>query len=115
MVEHLTFNQEVVGSIPTGLTKTPQSMSHWPCMNATLRRSILPLALTLLLAGCMTAAQQAQRDEGRCAARGYQPNTNEYTRCMTDLESERDARREANRREMLERSSTPYIPAASNR
>ena len=39
-------------------------------------RSILALALGTLVTGCITTAeQQAQRNEERCADRGYKPKT----------------------------------------
>ena len=75
----------------------------------------LLLSLTVLLAGCASTAQLAERDEERCAARGYARDSDDFKKCLVEVEGARDARKEANRREMLERSSTPYIPAASNR
>jgi hypothetical protein len=71
-------------------------------------RSILPLALCLLLAGCASATQLAQRDSDRCAARGYQPNTDEFKDCIVRLETERTVRTDVRHREMMERSSAPW-------
>ena len=71
-------------------------------------RSILPLALCLLLAGCASATQLAQRDGDRCAARGYQPNTDKFKDCIVRLETERQVRTDARHREMTERSSAPW-------
>jgi hypothetical protein len=68
------------------------------------------LVLGLLLAGCASSAQLAQRDEERCAARGYQPKTDDYADCLVRLESDRGARMESRRRDALEK---PYFPSAS--
>jgi 3-phenylpropionate/cinnamic acid dioxygenase small subunit len=71
-------------------------------------RSILVLALGTLVTGCITTAeQQAQRNEERCAARGYQPNTDQLKDCVVRLESERSQRMESNRRYQLEKSDNP--------
>ena len=84
-------------------------------MKTAVSRSILLLALGLALAGCMTDKELAERNADRCAARGFKPNTDAFSDCIVQLENERDARREANRREMLEKPATPYIPTQSNR
>jgi hypothetical protein len=71
-------------------------------------RSILALALGTLVTGCITTAeQQAQRNEERCAARGYQPKTDSFNDCVVRLESERGQRMESNRRYQLEKSDNP--------
>jgi hypothetical protein len=76
-------------------------MSHVP------GRAAMMLALGLALAGCASTAQIAQRNEERCAARGYQPKTDQFADCVVRLESERTERMESRRREALEK---PYIP-----
>ena len=71
-------------------------------------RSILALALGSLVTGCITTAeQQAQRNEERCAARGYQPKTDPFNDCVVRMESERSGRMESNRRYQLEKSDNP--------
>jgi hypothetical protein len=77
-------------------------------MTCFFSRSILALALATLVAGCITTAeQQAQRNEERCAARGYQPKTDPFNDCMLRIESERSQRMESNRRFQLEKSDNP--------
>jgi hypothetical protein len=70
-------------------------------------RSIVLLALGLLLAACQTAGQQAQRDNERCAARGLQPDSDAYKECLVQVESDRKVRTDARHREMMERSAIP--------
>ena len=81
-------------------------------MNVNACRIAAMLALGLFLSGCASSAQLAQRDEERCAARGYQPKTDDYADCLLRLESERSARMESRRRDALEQS---YFPSASGR
>jgi hypothetical protein len=81
-------------------------------MNAAVCRTTAMLALGLFLAGCASSAQLAQRDEDRCAARGYQPKTDAYADCLLRLEGDRSVRTESRRREALEQS---YFPSASGR
>ena len=77
-------------------------------MTCLFYRSILALALGTLVTGCITTAeQQAQRNEERCAARGYQPKTGPFNDCVVRLESERSQRMESNRRYQLEKSDNP--------
>jgi hypothetical protein len=77
-------------------------------MTCFFSRSILALALATLVAGCITTAeQQAQRNEERCAARGYQPKTDPVNDSMLRLEIERSQRMESNRRFQLEKSDNP--------
>jgi hypothetical protein len=71
-------------------------------------RSILLLALCLLVAGCASTAQLAQRDSERCAARGFQPNSDDFKNCLVQLETERQVRLDARNREMAERSASPF-------
>jgi len=71
-------------------------------------RSILALALGTRVTGCITnAEQQGQRNEERCAARGYQPKTDPFNDCVVRMESERSQRMESNRRYQLEKSDNP--------
>jgi hypothetical protein len=73
-------------------------------------RLILIVSLALLAAGCASTKQLAERDNERCAARGFQPNTDAFSNCLVQLDSERDARKDANRRALLEKPDIPYIP-----
>jgi hypothetical protein len=85
-------------------------MRHIPVMTRTLSRSILLLALGLPMAGCITTAEQvAQRNNERCAERGYQPNTDAFSDCLVRLDSERDARMQARHRELTEKSGAPSL------
>jgi hypothetical protein len=68
-------------------------------------RPILAAALGLLLAGCASTEQLAQRDQERCAARGLQPNSNEFTDCVTRLETERQLRTENRRMDYMIRTT----------
>ena len=71
-------------------------------------RSILVLALCALTTGCITSAeQQAARNNERCVARGYKPDTKELNDCVTQLETERSLRMQTRHQEMLERSAIP--------
>lgn len=80
-------------------------------MTYSFGRTVLLLALSALLAGCITTAEQvAQRNEERCEARGYKPGTDAFSDCVVRIESERDQRRESRRREALE---TPNIPPSN--
>jgi hypothetical protein len=86
-------------------------MRHIPVMTRSVSRSILLLALSLPAAGCSTTAEQlAQRNNERCAARGYQPNTDAFNDCIVRLETERTVRADARHRELTE---TPGIPSAN--
>jgi hypothetical protein len=84
-----------------------------PVMTRSFYRLILALALSLLAAGCVTTPeQQAKRNEERCVARGYQPNTDQFNDCVVRIESERSQRMESNRRQLLEK---PDNPTTANR
>ena len=65
------------------------------------------LLLGLALVGCASTEQLAQRNNERCAARGFQPNTDAFNNCLLQLESERELRMDTRRRELNERT---YIP-----
>jgi hypothetical protein len=71
-------------------------------------RSIVPLALCLVVAGCASATQLAQRDDERCVARGFKPDTPDFKKCATELETERALKMDQRHREMMERSSAPW-------
>jgi hypothetical protein len=85
----------------------PEIQRNVPASGATMTRFILLTLLGALLAGCTSAAQITQRNEERCQARGYQPNTDAFADCVTRLETERSVRGEQRRREMLEQSAAP--------
>jgi hypothetical protein len=73
-------------------------------------RSILLLALSVPLTGCISTSEQlAQRDKERCAARGHQPNTDAFANCLAQLETERDVRVQSRHRDLVERSSAPPL------
>ena len=77
-------------------------------MTRSFGRPLLVLALCALTAGCITSAeQQAQRNEERCTARGYQPNTDAFKDCMVRIDTERELRMQTRRQEMLEKSAIP--------
>ena len=78
-------------------------------MTRSFCRSILAAALGLLVTGCITTSpeQQAQRNEERCVARGYQPKTDAFNDCVVRIESERSLRMESNRRQLLEKPDNP--------
>jgi hypothetical protein len=71
-------------------------------------RSILLLALSLLVAGCASTEQLAQRNNERCANRGFQPNTDDFKNCLVQIETERQVRLDARHREMTEKSASPF-------
>jgi hypothetical protein len=70
-------------------------------------RSIIFLALALLLAGCASAEQIAERNNQRCADRGYQPGTPDFNKCLQLVENERVQRVDARRQEWMEKSGSP--------
>ena len=77
-------------------------------MNRFCRRSIALLVPTLLMTGCVTSPEQiAKRNNDQCTARGYQPGTDAYADCLVRVESDRDQRSEARRREALEKPAIP--------
>jgi hypothetical protein len=80
---------------------------HVPTMTRSFPRSILALALCVLVTGCLTTEQQAARNNERCAARGYKPETKEFNDCLTQLETERSLRMQTRHQEMLEKSAAP--------
>lgn len=76
-------------------------------MSYSFCRPALLLVLGLLVTSCASSAQLAQRNEERCANRGFEPKSDAFSNCIVQLENERDARMESRRREMLEK---PYVP-----
>ena len=83
-------------------------MRHIPVMTRSVSRSILLLALSVAVVGCaMTAEQVALRNNERCTARGYQPNTDAFADCIVRLETESTVRRDARHRELTETSGAP--------
>jgi len=58
-----------------------------------MRYWFLPvLALTVLLAGCMTAEQQRAADEERCRSYGFNKRNDAFAECMQRLDLDRRAR-----------------------
>ena len=58
-----------------------------------MRYWFLPvLALTVLLAGCMTAEQQRAADEERCRSYGFNKRNDAFAECMERLDLDRRAR-----------------------
>jgi hypothetical protein len=80
-------------------------------MTSTFSRLIFLFALCALAAACATSPeQQAQRDEERCTARGYKPQTKQHDDCVVGLGSSRDARLQRQHRELVERPAPTYGP-----
>jgi hypothetical protein len=88
----------------------PRNGAHTLDMISTFRRLILLSVLSALVAACTTSPeQQAQRDDERCAARGYKPLTKEHDDCVIGLQASRDVRLQRRHRELVERpAATPY-------
>ena len=76
-------------------------------MTYLFHRSTALLVAGALLASCSSAAQLAQRDEERCAARGLAPKTDAYSDCVVRMESERLQRIGARHQEQVEKSASP--------
>jgi hypothetical protein len=71
-------------------------------------RPILVLALCALASGCITTAeQQAQRNDERCAERGYQPKSDAFNDCLVRLDTERALRMDQRQHEAAEKSAVP--------
>ena len=68
---------------------------------------------TALLANCSSLRpsqeELAARDKERCAARGYQPNTDAFADCVVRVEGERQARMDQRHRELTETPGTSPI------
>jgi len=77
-------------------------------MTRTCWRTLLALMLATLTSGCLTSAEnQAKIDNDRCVARGYQPNTPDFSSCLQRVGNEHDSRMQQRRQEMLEKSGAP--------
>ena len=78
-------------------------------MNPSFYRSILLLALSALVTGCITTSpeQQAKRNEERCVERGYQPKSDAFNDCIVRLDTERTVRMDQRHREAVEKSAIP--------
>jgi uncharacterized protein YecT (DUF1311 family) len=80
-------------------------------MTSAFSRLIVLSALCAFAAACATSPeQQAQRDEDRCTARGYKPQTKQHDDCVSGLASSRDARLQRQHRELVERPAPTYGP-----
>ena len=76
-------------------------------MTSPFWRFIFLSALTGLAACAMSAERQVQRDDERCSARGYKPQTKEHDDCVTGLAAQRDARMQQRHRELVDRPAIP--------
>jgi hypothetical protein len=77
---------------------------------APVLRTLAALALCALSAGCLTTAEpQTKRDSERCIARGIQPGTKDFDYCLSQIDGDREARIQARRQEMLEKSAAPPL------
>jgi len=77
-------------------------------MSGLLHRALVLLALSGLLSGCLTTAEQrAEQANERCVARGYQPKTDAFSDCLVRLETERQLRVQTREREMMEKTAIP--------
>jgi uncharacterized protein YecT (DUF1311 family) len=80
-------------------------------MALTFSRLIILSMLCGFAAACATSPeQQAARDDERCTARGYKPQTKEHDTCVAGLASSRDARLQRSHRELVERPAPTYGP-----
>jgi hypothetical protein len=80
-------------------------------MTSTFSRLIFLAMLCGLVAACATSPeQQAARDDERCTARGYKPQTKEHDTCVAGLVSSRDSRMQQRHRELVERPAPTYGP-----
>jgi len=75
-----------------------------------MTRTLLLLALLAgSLAACTSTKDIEARNEQRCTARGFEPNSKLYNDCLSQLEAERGARMEQRRREALEKPAIPEL------
>jgi hypothetical protein len=72
-------------------------------MTCVVRQSIPPLVLSIFLASCSAETHSVAQRNDVCAARGHQPDTDAFSDCVVRLESERELRIDARRRELLEK------------
>jgi hypothetical protein len=70
-------------------------------------RPLAALTVCLIVAGCASAERLAQRDNDRCTARGYAPDSSDFKKCLVDMETERQMRIDRRHQEMVERSANP--------
>lgn len=73
------------------------------------RTVLLLTVLAASLAACTSAKDIEARNEERCQARGFEPNSKLYNDCLSQLEAERSARMEQRRREALEKPAIPPL------
>jgi hypothetical protein len=77
-------------------------------MASPLCRFIVLSVLTGFVAACgTTAEQQSQRDDDRCTARGYKPQTKQHDDCVVGLAASRDVRMQQRHQELVERPALP--------
>ena len=75
-----------------------------------MTRSFLLLSLLAAsLAACTSTKDIEARNEQRCQARGFEPNSKLYNDCLSQLEAERSSRMEQRRREALEQPAIPQL------
>jgi hypothetical protein len=77
--------------------------------HAMTRTALLLSLLAATLAACASAKDAEARNEQRCTARGFEPNSKLYNDCLSQLEAERGARMEQRRREALEKPAIPEL------
>jgi outer membrane biogenesis lipoprotein LolB len=75
------------------------------------RTFFLLAALCAIVAACTTSPeQQTARDDERCTARGYKPQTKQHDDCVQGLAASRDVREQQRHRELVERPAPTYGP-----
>ena len=85
-------------------------------MTSAFSRLVFLSMLCGLVAACATSPeQQAARDDERCTARGYKPQTKQHDDCVSGLASSRDARLQRQHRELVERPAPTYGPGPGSR
>lgn len=72
------------------------------------RASMALLAVAVLMAGCASQAQIAERNNQRCVNRGYQPGTVDFQKCLDLVDNERQERVDRRRQEWIEKSANPF-------
>jgi hypothetical protein len=78
--------------------------AHLDMISSSFHRIIFLSALSGLVAACaMSAEQQAQSDNDRCAARGLEAKSKAHDDCVSSLQSQRDARLQRRHQELVER------------
>jgi hypothetical protein len=80
-------------------------------MTSLFRSMILLSALCAIVTACTTSPeQQTARDDERCTARGYKPQTKQHDDCVQGLAASRDTRMQQRHRELVERPAPTYGP-----